>query len=168
MTQKRVEESERCEAVRATGVRCDLRARYGEPEPRWCSNHDPSAEGAARRARAGLVRHPGTPEARKRIDARMEGTLDQVVRGSLAAKADCERSSKIAGAAKDSLGQARLANAAAALGRLAVAALKARATTGDILPKGNRTTKQDEEPEGASQAADGGSLDRWLPGRVDA
>jgi hypothetical protein len=168
VTQKKLEENEKCEASWATGVRCNLRARYGEPEPRWCSNHDPSDEGAIRRARAGLVRHPGTPEAKKRIDARVEGTLDQVVRSSLAAKAECERSSKLAGAAKDSLGQARLANAAANLGRLAVQALKARGMVGDILPKGSGPPKASESAPGATAAPEGVGLDDWIPGRVDA
>ena len=114
------------------------------------------------------MRHPGTPEARKRIDARAEGTLDQVVRRSLAAAAECERSARIAGASKDSLGQARLSNAAAALGRLAVQALKARSLVGDILPRPKAQTKDAPLMPGPDGAQQGRDLRSWFPAREDA
>ena len=86
----------------------------------------------------GARRHlPSTPEGKARDGAKVEGTLDSIVRRALKSAEHCERGARLAVGGKDSLGAARMANAASGLYRQAIAALRARSTVGDILPKAN-------------------------------
>ena len=164
---KKLEENEHCEGILPSGVRCVRKARLGDP-PRWCWNCEPGPEADARRRQAGAKRHPpGTHAAKVRDEARKEGTLDEIVRDALKTSQKLTEQARAA-ASKDSLSSARLGNAAAALHRAAISALKARSTVGDILPKAKVAAKAPEEAEGATAAQDGGALESWLPGRVDA
>jgi len=158
---KKLQENERCEGMLPSGVRCIRKARLGDP-PRWCWNCEPGPEAAARRRQAGAKRHPpGTPQAKTRDEAKKEGTLDEIVRDALTTSRRLTQQSR-AIAAKDSLGSARLGNAAAALHRAAISALKARSTVGDILPKPNGSPAPAEATGGPKAAPEEGGLEGWL------
>ena len=131
MPRKNLEEKDRCRGTRPSGTRCVHRAVFGDP-PKWCSKCDPSAEAIQRRRDAGRKRHPeGSPEAIKRDETRVEGTLDDIVRNAVETSKELARAARLA-APKDSLAAARMAQAAAALHRAAISALRSRGHVGDV------------------------------------
>ena len=135
------------------GATCPRRAVYGDP-PKWCHVCDPSPEAAERRRVAGGKRlPPDSPEVRKRMEVRAEGTLDEIVRRALALATKFEKI-PVTDAAQ-ALAAQRITLAAARMYNAAIQGLKARGTVGDI-PKGD---KAGAAPKGTVPPPARGGLD---------
>jgi hypothetical protein len=134
--------------MRNTGERCPHRAKYGNP-PAWCYIHDPDPLTAEVRRTKPTKRHEvGSAVAVERDKVRAEGTLDEIVRDTMAqakvlakASKDCAEDGDIEVRKR----AAQLGFASSRLYAMAIAALKARSTVGDILPR-----KNESAPEGAT------------------
>jgi hypothetical protein len=95
---------------------------------------DPSPEALERRRIAGAKRlPPDSPIVRKRLEVRTEGTIDDIVRRSLALAAKFEKLSPAD--LNEALAAQRITLAASRMFNTAIAGLRARATVGDISDK---------------------------------